>query len=336
LWGTKQAILMGDWWLTRALMLLDRCHSTDIRRRIHQGLHMMVTGQCHETRAQDTAWPLWRYVVMMARKTALLFALAAQCAGALGNASASAQQSLYRAGLAMGIAYQLDDDRKEYQRPVDTWGIGHDWLQGKMTFPCRIVYDMWPKTQWQAFWHLQTHLAQAMSKQQESCFMGPWRSPLEDHKKETINGAMQEKRMDITMTMEIGMGRDMGNEQDIHNDISMDGQNIGVNTNIGMGMNMDMNIGGNMDMDKGQGTDHMSGKKPAAEPQKTSLITLADVLTPSWRSRLMEMLEALEPGLDQTAWLRQRYVDKGLMAWQNATHTPACSFVQRLFFGHCG
>lgn len=259
LWGTKNAILMGDWWLTQALNVLNQCESREINDKVHRGLHMMVIGQCHEVRSHDPAWPLWRYVVMMGRKTGLLFALAAQCAAVLGQASPQAQQALYGAGLSMGMAYQLADDGKEYQIPVQNWDIGHDWIQGKMTFPCRVAYGFWSSSQWQTFWQWQNRLAQAMSlwqkhptiKQKNSAVFAPALS----------NEAMDKNRLSVT---------------------------------------------------------------------------LGDVLTPSSREKMEDMVRDLAPGVQATFALQERYVKRGLMAWQKATLGPPSSVIRRLFFGHFG
>ena len=77
------------------------------------------------------------YFAIITRKTARLFALAAQVGGMIARASPAVMLALADYGCALGIAYQLIDDVLDYSQSHEQTGkaVGQDLAEGKMTLP---------------------------------------------------------------------------------------------------------------------------------------------------------------------------------------------------------
>ena len=111
-----EALLAGDALLTSAFEILSsltHLEDTDALALIRvlsraAGPNGMIGGQVLDLLAGSSDWP--RVVSMHEKKTGALIAAALQCGGILAKAPLSDQDKLHKAGLEIGLAFQLVDD----------------------------------------------------------------------------------------------------------------------------------------------------------------------------------------------------------------------------------
>jgi octaprenyl-diphosphate synthase len=78
-----------------------------------------------------------RYLAVVRRKTAALFAATCRCGAILGRLSAEKEEALAAFGMDLGVAFQLVDDVLDYVADQKESGkvLGRDLDEGKMTLP---------------------------------------------------------------------------------------------------------------------------------------------------------------------------------------------------------
>ena len=151
LWGVPQAINAGDALFAlayQALLNLDAGPLPPARilralRRYSQTILSITEGQCFdlafETQDEVAEAP---YLQMIERKTAALLGLACELGGLLAGAAEAHQAALREFGVALGMAFQMQDD------VLGLWGdpactgksIGSDVRRHKKTLP--ILHGM--------------------------------------------------------------------------------------------------------------------------------------------------------------------------------------------------
>jgi geranylgeranyl diphosphate synthase type II len=114
------ALLTGDFLLTYAFELLASSPHVTAEQRValvrtlghYAGAEGMVGGQVIDLAMQLLDFQgVWEdYASMLTKKTAALFACAFEIGGILGQASSENINSLRQAGLAYGLAFQIQDD----------------------------------------------------------------------------------------------------------------------------------------------------------------------------------------------------------------------------------
>jgi geranylgeranyl pyrophosphate synthase len=101
------------------------------------GSRGMVAGQYLDIRAEGhkPTRPLVERI--HARKTGALFSAALEAGGALGGATATQRAALRRAGLELGVAFQIVDDLLDERSSTRVLGkpAGSDRVRGKATYP---------------------------------------------------------------------------------------------------------------------------------------------------------------------------------------------------------
>lgn len=139
-WNENVAILSGDAMLIYAYDLLSQSDETKVSR-LFPVFNRMVMGVCEgqmydmefETRSDVR---VEEYLQMIERKTAVLFAGAAQIGAIMGGADQATAQKLYDFGINLGMAFQLQDDWLDTYGDPKTFGknIGGDIMSNKKTF----------------------------------------------------------------------------------------------------------------------------------------------------------------------------------------------------------
>ncbi|MFY4721396.1 polyprenyl synthetase family protein [Streptomyces sp. LaBMicrA B280] len=137
LWGTRVAVLTGDFLYSRASQLLAGLGDEAIR------LHARTFIRLCEGQSAETAGPqsesdrLDHYLDVLANKTASLFAASGELGGLLSGAPEEIVARIARACEAWGIAYQLSDDLLDITSEADESGKppGADLREGVPTLP---------------------------------------------------------------------------------------------------------------------------------------------------------------------------------------------------------
>lgn len=141
LWKNKIAVLVGDYLLSRGLLLALRNRDYDMLDIISDAVEQMSEGellQIEKARRLDITEDI--YYDIISKKTASLIA---SCCG-IGTASTCADQSVtekMRAfGLKVGIAFQIKDDLFDYGSADIGKPTGIDIKEKKMTLP--LIYSL--------------------------------------------------------------------------------------------------------------------------------------------------------------------------------------------------
>jgi len=137
-WGNDVAVLVGDYLFARCFeIMVDFCD-----RRIMQVLagttSLMAQGEVVQlTNSGDISLNEERYLAVVRRKTAALFAATCRCGAILGRLSPEKEEALAAFGMDLGVAFQLVDDVLDYVADQKESGkvLGRDLDEGKMTLP---------------------------------------------------------------------------------------------------------------------------------------------------------------------------------------------------------
>lgn len=138
-WDEPTAILVGDWLMGCTTRLLREANApTEALLDVyHPTMDALCEGQALDTDFETRdAVTVDDYMRMIDGKTGALLAACMAWGGVVGGASASDQAQLHDAGMAVGRAFQIQDDLLDVIADHDDWGkaIGGDLQVGKKTF----------------------------------------------------------------------------------------------------------------------------------------------------------------------------------------------------------
>ncbi len=137
-WGNNTSVLVGDFLYSRAFQIIvDLKHAT-ILDIFAKATHYIAEGEilqlvnCHNP---DTTEAF--YFDIIQRKTAKLFAVAAELGATLATEREQDIVALRHYGEHLGLAYQLIDDALDYSQSAEQTGkaVGQDIGDGKTTLP---------------------------------------------------------------------------------------------------------------------------------------------------------------------------------------------------------
>jgi geranylgeranyl diphosphate synthase type II len=141
-WNESAAILSGDGMMAVAYQVMMR--SPDLSRlrelvdAMNTGILEVCEGQAFDLEFQDRPYvALDEYFVMIEKKTAKMLELAVRVGGIIGNASQAQLDALSKYALAVGIAFQVQDDLLDISaNDAAKLGktIGGDIIEGKKTY----------------------------------------------------------------------------------------------------------------------------------------------------------------------------------------------------------
>ena len=139
-WDQNTAILSGDAMMICAYRLLQQVEPGLLPAVMHEFNKLAIEvceGQQYDIdfESRDNV-SLDEYMDMIRLKTAVLFAGAAKIGAIAGGASEADCEAVYRFGLELGLAYQLQDDYLDTYGTEQTLGkkIGGDIAESKKTF----------------------------------------------------------------------------------------------------------------------------------------------------------------------------------------------------------
>ncbi len=142
LWKNKIAVLVGDYLLSKGLLLSVEHKDFDLLRIVSEAVKVMSEGelmQIEKARRLDISEEI--YFEIIRQKTASL--IASCCAGGASSAGApeSTVKLMHQFGEAIGIAFQIKDDLFDYG-PGGIIGkpTGIDIKESKMTLP--LIYAL--------------------------------------------------------------------------------------------------------------------------------------------------------------------------------------------------
>ena len=136
--GPGPAVLVGDYWLARAVgLIVDTEHRDPMIRAFAKTLTDLAEGEMLQLeKASSCDTQETDYLRIIHCKTASLFVAAAEAAALSVDADAEQQAAAIAYGAALGIAFQIKDDILDYAGS-DTLGkpVGVDLKEQKITLP---------------------------------------------------------------------------------------------------------------------------------------------------------------------------------------------------------
>jgi octaprenyl-diphosphate synthase len=116
LWKNKAAVLVGDYLLSRGLLLSLENNEFEMLRIVSTAVKEMSEGellQIEKTRFMNISEEV--YLKIISKKTASLIAACCCCGAQAAGASAENVQRMYNFGLLVGIAFQIKDDLFDFE-----------------------------------------------------------------------------------------------------------------------------------------------------------------------------------------------------------------------------
>jgi octaprenyl-diphosphate synthase len=142
LWKNKIAVLVGDYLLSKGLLLSVEHNDHDLLKIVSTAVRVMSEGellQIEKARRLDIKEDI--YFDIIRQKTASLIASCCACGAASAGANAETVDKMHRFGELIGIAFQIKDDLFDYG-PDGIIGkpTGIDIKESKMTLP--LIYAL--------------------------------------------------------------------------------------------------------------------------------------------------------------------------------------------------
>ena len=142
-WGNSITVLVGDYLLARALSISAGTGRLRVVQVLAELTENMSQGEVHQLmRKGDVKLTEDEYLVVIRRKTAVLFKAACQVSAIIADAPEDKETALAEYGYNLGIAFQMADDLFDYTLQTSDFGkeVGADLREGKLTLP--VIYAL--------------------------------------------------------------------------------------------------------------------------------------------------------------------------------------------------
>lgn len=137
-WGNQASVLVGDFLLGQAFMMMVDTGQLDALKVISRAATVIAEGEVFQlAKARDLTTTEADYDEVIGAKTATLFEAATEVGAMAGGADPAGRRALRDFGRELGYAFQLVDDVLDYRGEKGTLGknTGDDLREGKMTLP---------------------------------------------------------------------------------------------------------------------------------------------------------------------------------------------------------
>jgi geranylgeranyl pyrophosphate synthase len=111
IWGANQAVLLGDYLLSKAFLTMESLQRSDINRILTDTAATICQGEMlQNTLRGESAIGVEEYLEIIEKKTAVFFANCARLGAIIAGADDDICEVLYVFGLKLGMAFQINDD----------------------------------------------------------------------------------------------------------------------------------------------------------------------------------------------------------------------------------
>jgi octaprenyl-diphosphate synthase len=143
LWGNQTCVLVGDFLLGHAFKMMVEPGVIAPLTVVSQAAAVIAEGEILQLNAaKDTSTTEDAYMAVIRRKTAELFAAAAEVGVMLAGKTRSDEEAARSYGMNLGVAFQLIDDALDYGGSSAKLGknVGDDFREGKITLPVVLAF----------------------------------------------------------------------------------------------------------------------------------------------------------------------------------------------------
>jgi len=141
LWKNKIAVLVGDFLLSKGLLLSIENNDFELLRIVSEAVKQMSEGellQVEKVRRMDVDEPVYYEVIR--QKTASLIASCCACGAASAGADQATVEKMRLFGEKIGIAFQIKDDMFDFGTDDVGKPLGIDIKEKKVTLP--LIYSL--------------------------------------------------------------------------------------------------------------------------------------------------------------------------------------------------
>ncbi|WP_185877682.1 polyprenyl synthetase family protein [Blattabacterium cuenoti] len=140
IWKNKIAILIGDYLLSKSLLVASNNNYLDLLKIICRTINNMSEGELLQIdKSYDITEKIYDQIIY--KKTANLIAASCECGAISVNANNKDILNMRKFGTLIGIAFQIKDDLFDYEDNNDIGKpIGIDFKEKKITLP--IIYTI--------------------------------------------------------------------------------------------------------------------------------------------------------------------------------------------------
>ena len=141
LWKNKIAVLVGDFLLSRGLLMSLEHNDFELLKIVSQAVKLMSEGellQIEKARVLNIDEPV--YFDIIRQKTASLIAACCACGAASATNDTAVTEKMRKFGELVGIAFQIKDDLFDYGSQAVGKPLGIDIKEKKLTLP--LIYAL--------------------------------------------------------------------------------------------------------------------------------------------------------------------------------------------------
>jgi len=142
-WGNQASVLVGDYLFSRGFQMMVADGDMAMLGLMSNVTNALAEGEVLQlSRTFHLAMTEAECLEVIERKTAVLFAAAAEVGAHVSEQDAVMIQKMSEYGMCLGVAFQLMDDALDYLAEAEEAGkpVGHDLEEGKITLP--LIYAM--------------------------------------------------------------------------------------------------------------------------------------------------------------------------------------------------
>ncbi len=148
LWKNKIAVLVGDFLLTKGMLLSLDHNDFDLLKILSNAVKQMSEGELLQVeKARKTNTDEGIYYEVIRQKTASLIASCCACGAASAGADADAIEKMRLFGEKIGIAFQIKDDMFDFGTDDVGKPLGIDIKEKKVTLPLIYALNNAPKSE---------------------------------------------------------------------------------------------------------------------------------------------------------------------------------------------
>ena len=142
LWKNKIAVLVGDYLLSKGLLLSVENEDFDLLKILSTSVREMSEGELLQLeKARNFSATKEIYFEIIRKKTATLVASCCEIGTATTNPDKEAQQKMRLFGEYIGLAFQIRDDLFDFEDSKSGKPSGNDLKEKKLTLPLLIAFE---------------------------------------------------------------------------------------------------------------------------------------------------------------------------------------------------
>ncbi len=137
-WGNQASVLVGDYLFSRSFQMLVQDNDMGMLKLMSDVTNALAEGEVLQlSRTFHLEMTEAECLEVIERKTAVLFAAAAEVGAHVSGQDAQTIKDMAEYGMCLGVAFQLMDDALDYLSDEEAAGkpVGHDLEEGKITLP---------------------------------------------------------------------------------------------------------------------------------------------------------------------------------------------------------